>query len=143
MRPLRELYQIAETEHIPVDHFRLGKREALSIMDQDGQCYIAIDPRRITGEIDERLKLAHELGHCMTGAFYNQYSKYDCRQRHENTAHKWAIRELIPQDDLDDAIASGCTTLFALADHFGVTEAFIKKAVCYYVYGNVADELYF
>ena len=143
MRPLRELYQIAETEHIPVDHFRLRKREALSIMDEDGECYIAIDPHRLTGETDERIKLAHELGHCLTGAFYNRYSNYDCRQRHENTADKWAIRELIPQDDLDDAIASGCTTLYTLAEHFGVTEAFIKKAVCYYVHGNVADDLYF
>lgn len=143
MKPVRELYQIAETEHIPVDHFRLKKREALSIMDEDGNCYIAIDPTKITGEIDERLKLAHELGHCETGAFYNRYSNYDCRQRHENKADKWAILELIPQDDLDDAIALGHTTLYSLADYFGVTEAFIKKAVCYYVYGNVADELYF
>lgn len=28
-------------------------------------------------------------------------------------------------------------------NRFGITEPFIKKAVCYYVHGNVAEELYF
>lgn len=143
MKTLRELYQTAKTEHIPVDYFRLHNRQALSIMDEDGNCYIAIDPLRLTGENDERLKLAHELGHCIKGAFYNRYSKFDCRRRHENTADKWAIRQLITADELDTAIAEGCTELWDLADRFGVTEDFMKKTVCYYVYGNVATELYF
>ena len=46
-------------------------------------------------------------------------------------------------EDLDAAIAGGCTELWELAERFGVTEEFIKKAVCYYVHGNVAAELYF
>lgn len=112
-------------------------------MDLDGECFIAIDPNRIAGEDDERNKLAHELGHCLTGAFYNQYSNYDCRQRHENTADKWAIRNLVTVDELDDAIADGCCEIWELADRFGVAEDFMKKAVCYYVHGNVASELYF
>lgn len=143
MKTLQECYRIAQKENITVDHFALSEREALSIMDDDGACYIAIDPRKLKSEADERTKLAHELGHCVTGAFYNQYSHYDCRQKHENRADKWAIRKLISVDELDDAVASGCTELWALADRFGVTEAFIKKAVCLYVHGNVAAELYF
>lgn len=143
MKTLREFYQLAQTEHIPVDYFRLSKREALSIMDEDGDCFIAIDPQRITNEDDERLKLAHELGHCLTGAFYNRYSDFDCRQRHENTADKWAISQLVSVDDLDNAVAEGYTEFWELADLFGVTEDFLKKAVCYHVHGNVAAELYF
>ena len=46
-------------------------------------------------------------------------------------------------DDLDDAVAEGCTELWELAERFGVTEGFMKKAVCLYVHGNVAEELYF
>ena len=143
MKTLREFYQLAQTEHIPVDYFRLSKREALSIMDEDGDCFIALDPQRITNEDDERLKLAHELGHCLTGAFYNRYSDFDCRQRHENTADKWAISQLVSVDDLDNAVAEGYTEIWELADLFGVTEDFLKKAVCYHVHGNVAAELYF
>ena len=44
---------------------------------------------------------------------------------------------------LDDAIASGHTDLWDLADYFGVTESFLKKALCLYVHGNLATELYF
>lgn len=143
MKSLQEFYHIARQENIVVDHFALSKREAMSIMDLDGECFVAIDPQRISGEMDERNKLAHELGHCITGSFYNQYSDYDCRQRHENRADKWAVQKLIPVDDLDDAIADGYTELWELAERFGVTEQFMKKAVCYYVHGNLATELYF
>lgn len=143
MKSLQEFYRIAKQENIVIDHFALSKREALSIMDLDGDCFIAIDPKYITGENDERNKLAHELGHCVTGAFYNEYSDYDCRQYHENRADKWAIHKLIPVDDLDEAVAEGCCEIWDLAERFGVTEDFIRKAVCYYVHGNVAAELYF
>ena len=143
MKPLREIYHFAEQENIVVDHFPLRSREALSVMDNDGGCFIAIDPAQIVNEADERTKLAHELGHCVTGSFYNQYSNYDCRQYHENRADKWAIFHLIPVDDLDEAVAEGYTEIWELADRFGVTEEFVKKTVCYYVHGNVATELYF
>jgi Zn-dependent peptidase ImmA (M78 family) len=143
MKPLQEFYRIAKEQNIVVDRFALSSREALSLMDTDGQCFIAIDPRRIINETDERNKLAHELGHCVTGSFYNRYSKYDCRQRHENRADKWAIHQLITEDALDQAVAEGHTEVWDLAEHFGVTEQFIKKAISLYVHGNVAEELYF
>lgn len=143
MKTLQECYRTAQQENIAVDHFPLRSRDALSIMEPDGTCYIAIDRRKLTSQNDERTKLSHELGHCITGSFYNEYSNFDCRQRHENRADKWAIRYLIPVDALDDAVAMGHTELWALAEHFGVSEAFMKKAVCLYVHGNVAQELYF
>ena len=143
MKMLQEIYRFADKENIAVDRFALIKREALSIMDEDGSCFVAIDPNKIANEADERTKLSHELGHCVTGSFYNQYSDYDCRQRHENKADKWAIKHLIPVDDLDDAITDGCTEIWELAERFGVTEQFMQKAVCYYVHGNLASELYF
>lgn len=143
MKTLQELYQIADRENIPVDRFTLFSREVLSIMDEDGSCFIALDPTKIRGETDERHKLAHELGHCLTGAFYNQYSNYDCRQKHENKADKWVVKQLIPAEELDEAVAAGHTEIWDLADYFGVTEDLARKAVCYYVYGNLATELYF
>lgn len=143
MTALQECYRIAEQENIAVDHFALSKRASLSIMEDDGTCFIAIDPSRIIDEAAERTILAHELGHCITGAFYNRYSNYDCRKHHENRADKWAIKKLISAGALDTAISEGYTELWELAEHFGVTEEFIRKAVCYYVHGNLAAELYF
>ena len=143
MKALQEFYHFAEKQNIVVDHFALHSREALSIMDEDGFCFIALDPAKFAGEADHRAKLAHELGHCVTGAFYNRYSNFDCRQRHENTADKWAIQQIVTEDALDEAIANGLTTLWDLADWFGIPEPMMKKAVCWYTYGNLAADLYF
>lgn len=117
--------------------------ESMAHMDSDGDCHIALDPFRFQSEADERYKMAHELGHCETGSFYNRYAACDIRQKHENRADKWAIKKLIPEDELDDAVADGHTELWDLADYFGVTEEFMKKAVCWYTHGNMAAELYF
>lgn len=117
--------------------------ESLSIPFSNGRYGIAIDPGKIKSSADERVKLAHELGHCKQGAFYNPYAACDVRRKHENRADKWAVKKLIPEDELDEAVADGCTELWELAEYFGVTEEFMRKAVCWYIYGNLAAELYF
>lgn len=143
MMPLGELYRLADKEHISVVPFPMESREALSLMDDSGECHIALDPGKLKGPEDHRAKLAHELGHCMTGAFYNRYATCDLRQRHENRADKWAVRTLVPVEQLDEAVAAGCTELWQLAEHFGLPEPMMKKAVCLHVHGNLAAELYF
>ena len=142
MIELSKLYQIAEDENIEVDCFDLKKREALSMMDDDGFCYIAIDPYKLRSAEDERMKLAHELGHCITGSFYNIYATADNRQRHENRADKWAIETTIPEPDLKEAVSLGYTEIWELAEYFGVTEAFMRKAICLYKHGNLAVEAF-
>ncbi len=143
MKRLEELYRYAKEENIVVDYFPLENRQALSLMDEQGQCYVAVDPTKLAGEADERAKLAHELGHCATGAFYNRYSAFDDRQRQENRADKWAICQIVTEEELDDAVAQGRVTVWELAEYFGVPESMMKKAVCWYTYGNLAAEQYF
>lgn len=133
---ITELYCVAERMHVEVDAFDLKNRDALSLMD-DELCYIAINPFKLTSTAEEKTKLAHELGHCATGAFYNQYSTYDLRARHENSADKWAIKKLIPKDALDSAVSDGRTELWELAELFGVTEDFMRKAICLHKFGKL------
>ena len=137
------LYDLARQENIAVLPFPMEENGSMSIMAEDGRCYIGMDPAVRDGGAQERVHLGHEMGHCLTGSFYNIYAAIDCRQRHENRADKWAIQALIPVDALDDAIADGCCEIWELADRFGVTEDVIRKALCLYVHGNVAAELYF
>lgn len=134
---LNGLYDLAEEEGITIANFSLSRREALSTMDSDGDCYIAIDPHKVASMADEKTKLAHEIGHCVTGAFYNVFSPYDSRQRHENRADKWAIKKLIPEDKLERAVSKGYTEVWELAELFCVTEDFMRKAVSLYRYGNL------
>lgn len=137
------LYDYARQQNIEVIPYPMPENASMSLMTDSGDCYIGMDPAIQDGGIQERVHLGHEIGHCVTGSFYNRYAAIDCRQRHENRADKWAVRHLIPVDALDDAVAHGYTELWELADWFGVTEEFVRKAVCLYVHGNVAADLYF
>ena len=143
MIPLPELYATALEQNIPIYSYPMAQCGSMSVQLCDGSCAIGMDERVTDGGTQERVHLSHELGHCATGSFYNIYAPRDLRERHENRADKWAIRRLIPVSDLDDAIAAGHTELWDLAEHFGVTETFLKKAICLYVHGNTASELYF
>lgn len=139
----RALYDLAQQQNIPVLSHPMPHCGSMSVMSGSGECYIGMDPALSGSGSRELVHLSHELGHCLTGSFYNIHAAADLRQRHENRADKWAIRRLIPVKALDDAVAKGCTEMWELAEHFGVTEDFIRKAVCYYVHGNLATELYF
>lgn len=131
---LLELYQLADAEHIPVYSFDLPQTHSLSLMNNDGSCAVAIDPFGLNSTKDEKIRLAHELGHCITGSFYNRYSDFDIKARSEYKADKWAIKKLVPEDELQNAFKQGIVEPWNLAEYFNVTEDFIIKAVnCYKV----------
>ena len=79
-----DLYVLAEQQNIEVIETALPENGSLSIMDDNGKCYIGIDESVMDGDALELVHMGHELGHCLTGSFYNRYSPYDLRQRHEN-----------------------------------------------------------
>ncbi len=143
MMELMDLYNVAEQEDVTVDCFELDAREALSVMDGDGTCFIAIDPMKLQSVQDEKSKLAHELGHCLTGSFYNRYAACDVRKKHENRADKWAIVQLIPRAELMAAMERGCSAPWELAELFDVNEDLVRKAMCWYIHGSLATDLYF
>ena len=140
---IRALYDLADQQNIEVIPFSMENSGSISLMGDDGSCYIGIDTSFQDGSTQERVHLGHELGHCLTGSFYNIHAAVDNRQRHEYRADKWAVKKLIPVDDLDNAIAEGYVEVWELAEYFGVTEQFMQKAICYYVHGNLATDLYF
>lgn len=137
------LYCFTESEGIDVDCIPLAQADSMSIMLPTGECCIAINPQKMKSSQMETVCLAHELGHCETGSFYNCWAAFDIRERHEYKADKWAVMHLISVDDLDKAVADGCMDVWSLAERFNVTVDFIKKAVCWYTYGNLAVNLYF
>lgn len=68
MTDLLDLYGLAEEHGTEIYWFDLGTAESLSLPLEDGSCAIAMDPWRMSTLADEKVKLAHELGHCETGA---------------------------------------------------------------------------
>lgn len=137
------LYHIAQEQNIDVLTFPMADNESLSVMLPNGKCFIGMDKSVREDSAEERVHLAHEVGHCVTGAFYNAHSLHDLRQKHEHKADKWAIRQLIPESELMEAVEAGITELWDLAELFDVTVQFMQKAVCLYKHGHLNTELCF
>ncbi len=128
------LYDLADHDGIEVIcGAKLSLNKSISVKDGEN-LYIGIDDSAMTTSAEERVHLAHELGHCETGSFYNMYSPIDNRGKCEEKANEWAIHNLIPEEDLRSVIASrdGEISVWELSEHFDVTEPFMQKALTLY-----------
>lgn len=128
---MTDLFRLAAQAGIRVEYCRLPLNKSISTPDKEGD-FVLMDYSLINGGGNERVHLAHELGHCMTGAFYNVYSPLDIRQKHENRAQRWAIKKLLPKQELHEAVKNGFYELWELAELFDLPEPFIKEAITYY-----------
>lgn len=124
-----ELYDIADKAGIEIDRFDLRRNRSVAIKYND-KLYIGLDVD-VSGA-EERVCLAHEIGHCETMSFYNIHSPFDIREKHERRADIWAIKAMIPYQSYIKAIKLGYTEIYTLAEYFGVTEDFMRKTVAYY-----------
>lgn len=123
------LFGIAQKHGITVDRFNLPENRSVSV-NSGGRLYIALD-KAVSGA-NEKVCLAHELGHCETMSFYNIYSPFDIRGKHERRANNWAIKKLVPKSRYFSALKKGYDNVYSLAEYFGVTNDFMQKAVEYY-----------
>lgn len=143
MIKISALQKIAAKANIQILMFDLPETGSMSIQTDQKRCYIGMDCSTLQTEATHRVHLAHELGHCVTGSFYNRWALQDVRQKHEHRADKWAIEHTIPEQELNEAVRNGHTDVWDLAEHFGVTEDFIRKAICWYKYGTLETAFYF
>lgn len=127
-----ELYDFAKDRDILIINDKLKKSPSMSIFDE-GLCTIVIDNRQIHSAVEENVIAAHEVGHCETGAFYNEKS-LELKSRMEYRANRWAIKKLIPEDELIEAFEHGILETWELAEQFEVTEDFMIKALEFYGY---------
>ncbi len=149
MENLDSLYQWLDSEGVFVSDNRLpfSKKDTKATTIKLKPPYeiwgIFLDKSRLKTKAEEKSALLHEGGHYATGTTHEVSSPFDLVEKHEYKADKWAVERALSAEDLDDAIAAGYTEMWDLADYFHVTEEFMRKAVCWYTYGNLATELYF
>ncbi len=145
------LYDMASDNNIPVDEECPESIIAMSVRFSNGKKVIALtDFEKYKYSENNKMKhtklecFAHEMGHCMTESFYAGYSSFDARAKHEYRANKWATDFIIPFEDLCEAVKNGIRETWALAEHFGVSQSFIEKAITIHAHrGNtVPTELY-
>lgn len=124
-----QIFSIAERNGIKVVQTSCPTIGSCSLKLND-QYWIGIDSK-LSG-CEEKEHLAHEVGHCVTGSLYNLYAPLDNRRKHELRADRWAIAKLVPIQKLRTAIIKGIRSNYELADHFEVTEDFMKRALKHY-----------
>lgn len=125
-----DLYQYAEDNNIIIEHLNLKQNKSLSarIRNRD---FIGLDNSILNGSATERTHLAHELGHCATGSFYEIESPLQVRGQYEYRAQKWAVLRLIPKVELLHLLKKN-TPKWEIAEHFGISEQLIDTAITYY-----------
>ena len=124
-----KLYEIAEESGTEIICCELPKTRSVSVRSASGRCYIGIDPLEIETTAEERVHLAHEIGHCETLAFYNAYSPLEIRGKQEKRADRWAVSRLVPVRELTEALKHGIKEIWDLAEYFDVTEEFMLRAI--------------
>lgn len=117
----------ANANGITVDYMDLPESGSLSVPG-----HVALDHRFTWDSPERTVRLAHELGHCATGAFYTLGADSLTVARCERRADKWAIHRMVTADALRDAARDGYDSLWALADHFGITPEYVEKAIALY-----------
>ncbi len=132
-----KLYKIAEAEGISVDFLPLRECGGLVLQLGDNY-YIALDPQASASPSREKVMLAHELGHCLSGEVYSPAADKGTLKRAERKAESWAIRQLVPAEALIAAIKRGDEALDSLALRFGVTEDFMQRVFKYYCEAGIA-----
>lgn len=124
------LYGLAKNSGVRIDRLRVSENKSISV--KYGEKYFVCIDKNLS-EKDEKVCLAHELGHCATSSFYNIYSPFDIREKHEKRADKWAINKLVPKTVFKKALKEGYDNIYSLAEYFGVTTDFMQKAVDLYL----------
>jgi len=121
---IEELYARAEAEGIEIDEVPMRELRAVSFPEG----WVAIDPRKFETMTELKCELAHEIGHCETGSFYNIYSPFDLKEKCERKACRRAAEILMPLAELRRVIRRS-REIWALADYFDVTQAFAVMAL--------------
>lgn len=129
---MEQLIKTAQDNDILIVDMRMNGRQGAMSQCTDGMCIIAIDPHKVKSIADRKEKTVHELGHCMTGAFYDASCPVIPRGRCEHRATAWSVCYTFSRQTIVKAIRSGLTEIWQLADYFNVTEHFMKDALKYY-----------
>ena len=148
MRELTDIYKWYEDRGILLFDRQLPfsneQSKAVTIrLRGDGATGVFLDLGRIETAAEEAVTLLHEGGHCATGTTHSVVSPFDLIEKHEYKADKWAVQDAVSQEELDTARRAGYREIYELADFFNLTEAFMRKVICWYDHGNLDVECYY
>ena len=99
-------------------------------VDEDYGIFFNEDAYKTTAE--RYVALGHEKAHCDTGTLHSEHTPLITRERCEYRANKKSAYALVPLNELIDALESPWNSVYDLAEHFGVTDKFMRKVLNIY-----------
>lgn len=135
MDKLDELYALAENEDIQIHKINLANKKGVSIK-LDAKKYIGIN-KNIKLKNEELSILSEEMGHCVTDMFYmlkvenNRLQRMNV-SRVEHFAHLWALKHLVPVDELTASLKDTRGDLWLTAEDLSVSHDLVLEAIEYY-----------
>ena len=138
MTRLEALYDDIESADIMCFATSSRKNPAMTLRTH-GDYSIAINERAFRTDAERLVALAHEKGHCDTGAVHSVFAPLITRAQCENRANKMATYTLMPFNELVAALEGGASSKYELSEHFGVTEEFMQFALEVYA-DDIRDE---
>ena len=129
---IKELYEIAEKENIKVCKCRLKYTKSFSLINKSGNSFIIMGCDCFKTKEEEKVALAHELGHIVSGNLYNRYATKRERKYCENIANTIAVHILVPLYKLKEVLTNNLYKVCDLANIFGVTKKFMRIALRVY-----------
>lgn len=130
MMDVDDLRRYAQDHDIRIDDLHTGQ-PSLCLRFSGQEC-IAVDTNMLESTPKIKQALAHEIGHCATGSFYNVHSKLEDINQREHRADVWAYKTLVPKDELYKAVRQGYTQMWELAEYFNLPQEYMEKIVWYY-----------
>ncbi|MBR0161914.1 MAG: hypothetical protein IJQ02_11625 [Oscillospiraceae bacterium] len=99
--------------------------------------YVGLDYTLIEDPPRERCCAGHELGHIAKRAFYRRTDPPFYKRRCEKQADRAFIKRIITKEKIREALRSGCTETWQVAEYLNITEEYAYKAMYYYKNGNM------
>lgn len=125
-----DLFKLAEQRDIIIDTVKIPLNESMSV-NYDGREFILLDEKVRTDSAEERVHLAHEIGHCLTGSYYAIGADQTVRKKAEKRAKTWSIVHLLPKDALSELLKKGYNE-WDIAEELNITVDIVREAYSLY-----------
>lgn len=131
MVKMSEINREMEQQGVSLILYKIGFAKAATL--EIGQTYgIFLDKDQQFERAELKGILAHELGHCCTGATHKVSSPLDLIARHEYKANRWAYERFLPFEKFQQAAQMGLVDWWEFSEFFDLPEAFVRDAFAYY-----------
>lgn len=134
MEKLTEIYEDLAAMGVKIFHGKYGLGSSCDSMTikHKGRFGVFMDTGRIRNNAQELDAASHEWAHIVSDATYGVSAPPELIRKAETRADRTQIERVLPFEEMLREMKRGYTTVYALAERFGVPVELVQKAYDYY-----------